>query len=265
MADRTMGGGEGTTPSARPQGKPPGRRESPSRAGARPGGRNDRIAGYLFRNPALPLQALTHRSFLNEEKDTLGGDNERLEYLGDAVLQLAVTDFLYHHHPELDEGELSKRRSALVSEDSLAAAAELLRLGSRLRLGRGEETGGGRSRPSILASCLEALLGAVYLDGGYDAARKVVAGWLKKFLKVGATQRLFRSDYKSRLQELAQVRFRHSPSYVLIQEEGLPHEKYFKVGVMLEGAYRGYGRGRSKKEAEQRAARMALRSLESPR
>ncbi len=223
-----------------------------------------KIGGYHFRETELLRQALVHRSYVNEKKGGLE-DNERLEFLGDAVLQLAISDYLIRRFPELDEGELSKKRSALVREESLKTAAENLKLGRHIILGKGEEATGGRKKASILAGTLEAVLGAIYLDGGYEAAAGIIHQWLEKFLRSGAGEAIFRSDHKSRLQEMCQSLYRRSPEYVVISESGPDHSKFFEVGVRLQGEFRGFGRGHSKKEAEQAAARDVLIGLEAVR
>jgi len=220
-----------------------------------------KIFGYRFRDERLLQQAFIHRSHVNEEREGESGDNERLEFLGDAVLQLVISDYLIRNFTDVDEGELSKKRSDLVREESLAAAAENLKVGRYLILGKGEELTGGRMKPSILAGALEALIGAVYLDGGYEAAKKIILVWLEKFLKAGAEE-IFRSDYKSRLQEMSQAVYHQSPEYTVISETGPDHHKLFEVGVRLQGQLRGFGKGYSKKEAEQHAARDALVGLE---
>jgi ribonuclease-3 len=223
-----------------------------------------KIVGYKFRDAELLKQALVHRSRVNEARiSPREKDNERLEFLGDAVLQLAISDYLIREFPSLDEGELTKKRSALVRAESLAVAAENLKLGRHLVLGRGEEASGGRGKASILAGALEAVLGAIYLDGGYDAAAGIIESWLRKFLRAVNGVEFFQSDYKSRLQEVCQSRYHQSPEYVIIDQSGPDHHKTFQVGVRLQKELRGFGKGRSKKEAEQAAARDVLLSLEA--
>ncbi len=220
-----------------------------------------KIVGYRFRDEDLLRQALVHRSYVNEEKREGVKDNERLEFLGDAVLQLAISHYLLRNQPHLKEGELSKKRSALVREESLSVAAENLKVGRHLSLGKGEEASGGKKKPSILAGTLEAVLGAIYLDGGYEAAARIIEIWLEKFLKAGMDEEIFQSDYKSRLQEWCQSAYHQSPEYVILSETGPDHQKFFKVGVRLMGILRGFGEGHSKKEAEQSAARDLLLGL----
>jgi ribonuclease-3 len=212
--------------------------------------------GYSFADRTLCEAALTHKSWLNERHGTSRTDNERLEFLGDAVLALAVSDLLMKRFPERSEGELSKTRAALVSEAGLAKAAEEVALGEWIFLGRGEDQAGGRRKPSILSDALEALVGAVYLDGGFTAAHEV-------------TQRLFagalrdadssaRLDFKSRLQERSQAQLQATPQYTVVAQEGPDHDRRFLVAILLDGREYGRASGRSKKEAEQSAAAKAL-------
>lgn len=216
----------------------------------------DRLAadlGHEFRDASLLQRALVHRSHTAEHpRDE---DNERLEFLGDAVLQLVVTDFLYHRFPELREGELAKVRAACVNRDELAVIATRLGVGRHLRLGIGERTSGGSSKPSILGDAMEALLAAVYLDGGLEAARRVVlTHWTDVMVaKASAPGRL---DFKTRLQELLAVDGRR-PVYA-ITASGPDHARRFTAVVTVEGTAWGSGSGRSKKEAEQAAAQHAM-------
>jgi len=209
--------------------------------------------GYVFETPSLFDLALSHRSWCAENA---GHDsNERLEFLGDAVLSIVVTEHLYAAYPDLPEGELAKARAAVVSATSLAEVATELGLGEVLRLGKGEHRSGGRRKRSILADGLEAIFGAVYLDGGLDAARVLVLELVAPRL-VDATAGPGGNDHKTRLQELAARAFDETPVYVLT-ESGPDHDKRFSATVRLDGAIRGEGVGRSKKEAEQAAARAA--------
>lgn len=207
--------------------------------------------------PELAQLALTHSSYANEVGD--GESNERLEFLGDAVLDLALADILYRRYPDRDEGELSKIRAVVVSRPVLAQAARGLGLGALLRLGKGEEGAGGRDRPSILAAALEALLGAVFLAYGYPRTRRLVVELLGNEIERYAAERS--PDYKSLLQELGQRRFGSLPAYSLVEQEGPEHEKVFTVAVELGGS-KAVGRGRSKKEAEQAAAKRLYLDLE---
>ncbi|MCR4392545.1 MAG: ribonuclease III [Candidatus Acetothermia bacterium] len=215
--------------------------------------------GLVIPEDALRV-ALTHSSYAGELP--LGQEsNERLEFLGDAVLDLAVADLLFRAFPERDEGELSKLRAVVVSQPVLAKVAEDLGLGPYLLLGKGEEESGGRRRPSVLASALEAVVGVAFLHLGYAPARALVERLLGEEVQRYAGERP--PDYKSLLQELAQARFGTLPNYELLQSEGPEHKKVFTVAATLAGVSAS-GRGRSKKEAEQAAAkRLYLRFLEA--
>ncbi len=205
----------------------------------------------------LVKAALTHASYANETGE--GEANERLEFLGDAVLDLALADILYHRFPERDEGELSKIRAVVVSRPVLAEVARRLELGPLLLLGKGEEQAGGRERPSILAAALEALFGVVFLHLGYATARELAERLLGEEIERYAAERS--PDYKSLLQELGQRRYGALPAYNLIESEGPEHKKVFTVSVELGGS-KALGRGRSKKEAEQAAAKRLYLRLE---
>ncbi|HHY36989.1 MAG TPA: ribonuclease III [Firmicutes bacterium] len=210
--------------------------------------------GIKFTEPRYLEQALTHASYANEQGEG-HQSNERLEFLGDAVLELAVSELLYHRYPQLSEGALTKRRAALVCEATLEQCARQLELGSFLRLGKGEELSGGRERPALLADALEALLGAVFLDQGLEAARAFVARILGD--RIEGEEELF-FDYKTQLQEALQRDRNYSLKYNLLAAEGPDHNKTFRVGVVINGVQVAVGVGRSKKEAEQAAARQAL-------
>ncbi len=214
---------------------------------------------YTFQNPALLENALTHSSRANESRGKLQS-NERLEFLGDSILGMVVADHLYRNHPDLPEGELTRTRAALVCEESLVQAAQELGLGDYLRLGRGEEAGGGRQRPSIRADAVEAVLAAVYLDGGLDPVRRIIQRYILTREIAGLTQP---RDYKTTLQELVQREGAQVLQYRLTGESGPDHDKRFTVEVALNGAPLGSGSGHSKKEAEQMAARAAIRMLQS--
>jgi len=227
-----------------------------------PGQHDDaqRAIGYVFRQPALLAQALTHKSHVNEVKETRTQDNERLEFLGDAVLALIVSQFLADRFPESTEGHLSKLKARLVSESTLAAAARRLNLGSLLRLGRGEELTMGREKPSLLADALEAVIAAIYLDGGLEEARAFTARALRPELQEleEAEGAAAIQDYKTRFQEWCQKRFDTLPQYVTVRESGPDHRKTFEVQLVLRGEVLGVGVGQTKKEAEQMAAKQAL-------
>ena len=207
--------------------------------------------GYEFRDPALLENALTHSSCANESRGRRQS-NERLEFLGDSILGMVVADHLYRNHPDLPEGELTRTRAALVCE------AEALHLGEYLHLGKGEEAGGGRKRPSIQADAVEAVLAAVYLDGGIGSARKIVQQYILCREVEGLTSP---RDYKTALQELVQRESGQVLKYRLTGEEGPDHDKRFFVEVDLNGEVAGRGKGHSKKEAEQMAAKAAIAKL----
>lgn len=216
---------------------------------------------YRFVRPELLEEAFTHKSWRNEHPET-GIDNERLEFLGDAVLDLVVADYLYATHPGLPEGELSRMRAAVVSEQALAPVARALGLGGLVRLGRGEELSGGREKKSILANTFEAVVGALYLDGGFSAVREVALQLLEDSLEQ-APETPDIVDAKSRLQEMVQASSGELPSYVLIQVSGPDHDPRYEVAVSVAGAVLGTGSGRSKKKAEQRAATEAILLLKA--
>ena len=213
--------------------------------------------GRPFRDPTRLDAALVHRSYCAEHTDA--APNERLEFLGDAVLGLVVTVNVYDEYPELPEGELAKVRAAVVNADVLAELAERVELGPALRLGKGEDASGGRSKPSILADAMEAVIAAVYLDGGWDAAADLVLTLLGDQITEAAAGP-GGQDYKTRLQELAAQRFEQLPRYH-VRSEGPDHSKRFYASVRLDGQVRGEGEGRSKKQAEQAAARVAWHAL----
>ncbi len=220
----------------------------------------ERRLGHQFRDRALLDTALTHTSWLNEAARAGRADNERLEFLGDAVLALVTSDLLMAQLPDASEGELSRARAALVSEGGLARAAALLDLGRFVLLGRGEEKTGGRTRPSILANALEALVGAVYLDAGLEAARGIAARLFQPELR--DLPKHARLDFKSRLQERAQALWQVAPVYEVVAASGPDHDKRFEVALTVAGRDLGRATGRSKKEAEQSAAAAALEAIE---
>lgn len=216
--------------------------------------------GYTFRDPSLLRAALYHSSYANEHRASGIRSNERLEFLGDAVLGFVTAEHLYKKHPDMPEGELTRLRAALVCEDSLHEVAQALALGDWLRLGRGEELGGGRQRPSILADAVESVFAAVYLDGGMDAAAALIHRVLLDREREEAVEER-RRDYKTELQERVQRRNGQLLRYELTGSTGPDHAKEFAFRVTLNGAEIGTGSGRSKKEAEQAAARAALEQL----
>ncbi len=214
--------------------------------------------GYQFRDAALLDRAMTHSSYANERLGGALSSNERLEFLGDSILGQVTADHLYHAHPDLPEGDLTRMRAALVCEGSLAEVAEEWGLGEYLKLGKGEDQNGGRTRPSIRADAVEAVLAAVYLDsGGMDQVRRIIETFiLSKEARAGEGH-----DYKTALQELVQRAPGRTLRYALLGETGPDHLKEFWMEVTLDGKQVGTGRGRSKKEAEQQAAQAALRAL----
>ena len=215
--------------------------------------------GYAFRDRTLLENALTHSSYANEHRDKGMPSNERLEFLGDSILGLVVADHLYRNRPDLPEGDLTRIRAALVCEGSLVEVAKSLDLGSYLKLGRGEESGGGRKRPSIQADAVEAMLAAVYLDGGIGQARKLIHNLI---LNQEREKIANGRDFKTALQELVQRESGQVLSYRLVGESGPDHAKCFSMEVLLNGQPIGAGEGRSKKEAEQAAAKAAVGKLE---
>ena len=214
--------------------------------------------GYTFQDKELLYHALTHSSYANEHRGAGLTSNERLEFLGDSVLGMVVADYLYHVHPDTPEGELTRTRAALVREGSLHEAALTLDLGSYLRLGRGEDAGGGRKRPSLLADAMEAVLAAIYLDGGIEPTRNLIK---KLILDREGEKTVKRGDYKTALQELVQQKKNQVLSYALAGESGPDHDKQFRVEVSLNGQVVGEGIGSSKKRAEQAAAKAAMEAL----
>jgi ribonuclease III len=208
-------------------------------------------------DPTLGLAALTHKSYCNEHRGEQVVDNERLEFLGDAVVDLLVSHRLMERFPNADEGELSKLRALIVNEDALARVARELRIGDLLRMGRGEELTGGRDKSSVLADALEAVIAAVYLTTGFAGTMAVVDRHFAEALD-GVAQGRSGDDYKTRLQELMQSRGRAAPRYRVVAEEGPDHAKTFEVEVSVGSELFGRATGRSKKEAEQAAARRTL-------
>lgn len=211
--------------------------------------------GYKFKNIKFLETGVTHSSFSNETKEHVPY-NERQEFLGDAVLSIIVSDYIFENYTKLPEGELTKLRASLVCEKSLCGFSNELELGSFLRLGHGEELMGGRERPSILADAFEAVLAAVYLDGGIEPATKIVLRFIKKALE--HVENAAFKDYKTLLQEIIQKNPEERLTYVLVGESGPDHDKRFEVDVMLNSNVIGHGIGKSKKTAEQHAAKEAL-------
>ncbi len=212
-----------------------------------------------FHNRLLLKQAFTHASYVNEHRFSQQQDNERLEFLGDAVLELTVSEYLYRLFPNRPEGELTKLRAAIVCEPSLVKFAESLEFGQYVLLGKGEELTGGRTRPALLADVFESFVGALYLDQGLDAARSFLQTYVFPLVEAGGN--LHMSDYKTELQELTQHHNMGALEYRIVEERGPAHEREFVSEVYMGNERVGRGTGRSKKEAEQQAAAVALKQL----
>jgi ribonuclease-3 len=210
-----------------------------------------------FRDSVLLQQALVHRSYLNENPDFELQSNERMEYLGDSMLSVVVAEKLYKDYPDLPEGDMTKLRSALVRRETLSRIAQHLNLDDYLYLGRGEETSGGRAKQSILADTLEAVIGAVFLDQGFDTCRDLILRLYEGEVEKAVLDSLT-ADCKSQLQEVTQSRYHEIPEYHVISAEGPDHAREFIVEVVVGGRVIGKGRGSSKREAEQKAAKAAL-------
>lgn len=217
----------------------------------------EKILAVEFKNSQLLLTAVTHRSYLNEHRDATWEHNERLEFLGDAVLELVVTDFLFSKYPDKPEGELTAIRAALVNTISLSTASEALGVNQYLLMSKGEAKDEGRARQYILANVFEACIGAIYLDQGYAAAQRFIADRLFKNTEMIVEKRLWQ-DAKSRFQELAQEHASVTPTYETLSQTGPDHDRVFTVGVFLRQEKIAEGKGRSKQEAEQDAAQVAI-------
>ena len=219
--------------------------------------------GYRFKALALIDEALTHSSLVNEQKTASPQHNERLEFLGDAVLSLVMSEYLAEALPQSSEGALSKLKAKLVSEASVAQVARRLNLGEYLKLGRGEDRSKGREKDSLLADALEAVLAAVHLDGGFDASRTVTRHiFAEELANIAAQQEPpGAGDYKTQFQEWCQKRHDTLPRYATVRETGPDHQKLFEVELSIQDEIVGMGSGRSKKEAEQQAAKQALQQL----
>jgi len=216
--------------------------------------------GYNFKDKSLIIEALTHKSFTNENPEISSSFNERLEFLGDAVLGLIVSEYLFCSYPEYSEAQLSKIKAYAVQENTLVKIATILDIGSYLLLGKGEEASGGRKKPSLLANALEAILAAVYLDGGLKEAEAFALKFLKdKIERVISKNLLF--DFRTSFQEIVQERYGTLPRYIVHKETGPEHIKTFEVEVFIGDELYGKGKGRSKKEASQRAAEEGLKKL----
>jgi ribonuclease-3 len=218
--------------------------------------------GYVFKNRKLLTEALTHRSFYHENPDKSIAHNERLEFLGDSVLGFVIVEYLFSSDKEFTESIMAKIKSYLVKESILSEIADSISLGKYLKLGKGEEATGGRAKKSILADTIEALLGAVYLDGGYKKVKAVVLKLFRKEIDTLMDSTRF-YDFKTELQEKTQLLFGVLPDYRVVKQEGEEHEKVFTIEVFIEGKKFGKGSGKSKKEAQTLAAREALSQLSS--
>ena len=219
----------------------------------------EKKVAYCFTDPTLIECAFTHRSYSNEHPDQNRGHNERLEFLGDAVLDLIVSEYLYLRFPSIDEGELSKLRAQIVSASACAKRSIQLGIEGYLHLGKGEQLNKGKGRESILADLFEALLGAIYLDGGYLATKQVFLSLFSSELELAALKP--DRNWKAELQDVAQKHFKDTPIYEIVTEEGPAHKREFVVAVYIHGEQKGLGRGHSKKEAQVEAAKQALGEL----
>ena len=220
----------------------------------------EKMMDYQFKDAQLISRALTHSSYSNENKKDKLKNNERLEFLGDSVLGLIISEYLFSHYSNLEEGQLTKIRAKIVCESSLCSASKSLNLGEFMLFGRGEELTGGRERTSILSDAFEALIASIFLDGGMECARKFVLTRLKDVIEDAVQGKLF-VDYKTRLQEVIQVQKNNRIKYDIVKEEGPDHSKIFYTEVKLNDELIGIGSGKSKKESEQEAAREGLKRL----
>jgi len=223
----------------------------------------ENLLGYNFKNQDLLLQALTHRSYVNENEGEHFRNNESLEFLGDSVLGFLISSRIFQNHPELTEGELSKIKAYLVSAANLVRLAEKIQLGDFIRLSRGEEKTGGRTKRAIVVDAYEAIIGSLYLDGGVEAASDFVGRQVGEFLEMLDLKQLTYGDFKSALQEQLHDLGRPEPIYRVVNELGPDHRKTFVVQVIINGEVVAESSGRTKKEAQQSAARLALETLKS--
>lgn len=218
------------------------------------------IINYKFREKDLLIEALTHSSYANEKKSKKNKYNERLEFLGDAVLGIIISDYLFINYPELPEGELTKTRAKIVCEPTLSNCARTIDLGDFLLLGKGEEATGGRTRTSILADAFEALIGAIYIDGGIEESKRFILHFMGEIIEDAICGKIF-IDYKTKLQEILQSENNIKITYEVINEKGPDHNKTFYTHVKKNNEIIGHGIGKSKKESEQNAAKMALKDV----
>ena len=219
----------------------------------------ERYIGYIFKDKELLKTALSHSSYANEKHTR---NNERLEFLGDSVLSIIISDYIFHKMKNVNEGDLSKFRATLVCESSLAEVAKKINLSELVFLGRGEEKTGGRRRPSVISDAFEAVLGAIYLDSGLETARKWLLGLMTDRIELVLSGGLY-SDYKTTLQEIVQRDGRSAVTYKTISEDGSEHNRRFTVQVEINGRPHGTASGRSKKEAEQKAAEQLIGRLKN--
>lgn len=222
-----------------------------------------KVIGYEFKNPLILEEALTHSSYANEHRNISVKDNERLEFLGDAILDLVISEYLFKKHPEMPEGDLSKLRASIVCEGSLAKTAKNIHLGEHILLGKGEEMTGGRERASILADGFEAITGALFLEGSFDLSKSFLTKTLIRQVEGITSLEDLYTDYKTLLQESIQKESSVPIHYEVVGEEGPDHDKHFYVEVCHGEEVLGKGCGKSKKEAEQDAAKRALDKLEN--
>jgi ribonuclease III len=216
--------------------------------------------GWSFNDKTLLDKALTHRSYANENSAFSNADNEKLEFLGDAVLQLIISDLLMKKFPDYTEGQLSKLRASIVNERSLADLSRKFSVGKYLLLGKGEEASGGRKKPSLLANAFESVIAAMYLDGGFDHTRSLLGIIFEPFIEEGDYDSVY-YDYKTAVQEKSMILFKTIPRYVLISETGPDHDKCFETSLFIGDRFIATGKGKSKKESEKQAARLATEIL----
>ncbi|GAB4271509.1 ribonuclease III [Thermincola ferriacetica] len=221
------------------------------------------VMGLDWNSPELLVTALTHSSYAHENKREPIEHNQRLEFLGDAVLELVVSEYLYDRFPTYPEGVLTKMRAGIVCESSLASVARAMNLGQYILMGKGEERSGGRNRPSILADAMEAIFGAVYLDQGLETTKFFIINTLSEQISKVVAKGGQTGDYKTELQELVQQKAENTLTYAIIGEEGPDHNKVFTAGVYCHGKIWGVGKGKTKKEAEQAAAHDALEKIKN--
>lgn len=221
----------------------------------------EEISSYTFNDISLLDNALTHRSYANENQELSCKDNERLEFLGDAVLELCISDILMKKFSDYTEGQLSKLRASLVNEQPLTEQAKKFRLGDFLLLGKGEEFSGGRTKNSILSDTFEAVIAAIYLDSGYEKTYELINDLFQPLIENGLDNTIYR-DYKTNLQEISQNKFKVIPKYNLIHEYGPDHDKTFRIKLSISDILITIGVGKNKKEAEQQAAKKAIEKLE---